>query len=275
MTQISEQHERRQQYVESVGSSLTVNQEALAQALTARFAGMEGGAEAVAAALTLLTFERKLALSRLDALGAAELTLSREEGEDQDARAARDVPHMALLDYLERLRRRVDNDAGPAMARRLGLAKQPPNRFNALMPYAEAVVELCRAANVTLQDEVTGARYSTASLADAVAQRLGAYQQAAKDVSREQRETQAARAARDDAEAAFSQDVYAGAQVMEALYRQAGMVAQAERIRPNTRRVAGRSVADAADVTTEAATEAATDAVPSLNAARVASEADT
>lgn len=257
MTQISGQHEGRQQYVESVGSSLAVNQEALAQALAARFAGMEGADDAVAAAMTLLTFERKLAQSRLNALGAAELTLSREEGEDQDARAARDVPHAALLDYLERLRKRVENDAGPAMMRRLGLAKQPRDRFTAVVPYAEAVIELCRAAKVTLQDGVTGTDYSSASLADAVAQRLDAYQQTAKDVSREQRETQAARAARDAAEADFSQDVYAGAQMLEALYRQAGMVAHAERIRPNTRRVSGRGVADA-DATTAGATADAT-----------------
>jgi hypothetical protein len=240
MTQINQQHEGRQQYVEAVTSSAQTNQEELTKHLLARFAGREGAAAAVEAAVTLLAFEAQLAQERLGDLGGAELKLAQELGEDQAARTDRDAPLSDLVGYLERLRARIVSDAGDAVARRLGLSKPPAERLAAVKPYAEAVIQLCREANLTLSDLVMGTDYTSAALADGVEQRLSAFTAATDAVTREERETQAARAVRDGAADDFSQDVYAGAQLLEALYRQAGMTAHAERIRPSVRRVSGR-----------------------------------
>lgn len=240
MTQISQQHEGRRQYVEAFTSSAETNSEALRAHLTARFAGREGAAEAVAAAMTLLDFERALARERLDTLEGAELKLTQELGEDLAARAEREAPHAALIEYLDRLRRRVASDGGDKVARRLGLSKPPADRLAALAPFTEAVVQLCREANLTLVDPLTGSTYTSAALADGVQQRLDAFNAASGEVTREERETQAARTVRDAAAGDFSQDVFSGAQLLEALYRQAGMTAHADRIRPSSRRVSGR-----------------------------------
>lgn len=264
MTQISQQHEERRRYVEAVTSSADTNKETLRAHLTTRFAGRAGAAEAVAAAMTLLDFERALMVERLDTLGGAELKLTQEVGEDQAARADRDAPHKALLEYLERLRRRVAGDAGDKVAQRLGLLRPPSDRLAALVPFTQTVIQLCREANLTLTDPMTGAPYSTAALASGLQQRLDAFNSASAEVTREERETQAARAVRDDAVSDFTQDVYAGAQLLEALYRQAGMSAHAERIRPTSRRVAGRLPEDPLPSagTSAAGTPAPTDDTP-------------
>jgi hypothetical protein len=247
----------------AVTSSSETNREAIRQRLTARFQGMKGGERALEAALTLLAFQEQLLRARVDNLGEAELTLSQEVGEDQDARVARDAAHAELSDYLDRLRRRLNADAGEKVTRRLGLSKPPAGRFSALEPYAKAVIQLCREASLTLTDPLTGFAYSSGAVADAVAQRLGAYQAKLTDISREVRETQAARVVRDEAADDFSQDVYAGAQLLEALYRQAGMTAHAERIRPSARRVSGRVSEDPIPPPPDAAADATGAAPPS------------
>jgi hypothetical protein len=240
MSQISKQLENRQLYVEAVVSSSEVNEAAIIERFLARYKDQTGAEEAAQALQTLLTFERGIATRRINEVNAAELTLSRELGEDLAAREQRDTPYADLIQYVNLIRDRVGTDGGAATARRLGLASALPNRLSAVESYIENAIKQCTHHDLTLSEPLTGTGYTTAQLADGLRARLRAHHDASADVTREERETQTARADRDEAIDDFQQDVFASAQILEGVYRQVGMAAHADRIRPSARRVLGR-----------------------------------
>ena len=78
---------------------------------------------------------------------------------------------------------------------------------------------------------------------DAFAEALGA-------LEGDQLETQTAMIARDEEVARIQDLLYGSASIVEGIYRQAGMIEEAERIRPTARRVSGREANDEGDVPT-------------------------
>lgn len=227
----------RKRYAESVLSAVDALWGKATDGLEARLGDVEGFDRAHIAAQG--PFQGAIVKRALVGLERAEAELVAETGQDAQTRDARDTAHEALWDEVTYTRRSLLLELTAQQMRGLGLASAPPRGHANFEAYTTNAIAQLRAQDLQVTPR-RGSAYTTAELAPELEARLKAYADARAAVALDERETQAAREVRDQAVADFEQLVFAAAAILEGLFRQAGMVAIAERIRPSSLRVSGR-----------------------------------
>ena len=169
---------------------------------------------------------------------AAASALAQDLGEDIMARDQRTVAATQLTQLLSGCRRRVGENLGESALRIYRLDQTTPVGQEALRRYGAEVLTLLEQ-NPRTAEDLFGESFSTATLATKLAPAVAALQAALQDVAREERETQAARAARNQAEERHRTTASNIAAILEAHLRMAGLTEQADRVRPTYARTVG------------------------------------
>ncbi|MEM9494106.1 MAG: hypothetical protein AAGC55_33480, partial [Myxococcota bacterium] len=169
----------------------------------------------------------------------ADREVARELGEDRQARGERDHQAEAMRDTLVRLRGLVAGAHGPEAVDAVGLSGAIPTRTEALVPFARNTADKL----VTLSAPAPALSFTTLNLdaaAAALRQQAERLDRALSELARDRRETQAAQDAHHRANDAWQRDYSALARIIESSFLLAGMEHQAARVRPTSRRRAGR-----------------------------------
>lgn len=171
---------------------------------------------------------------------AAANNLAQDESEDIFARAERTDAAEQLSRLLSACRSRIRENLGDDALRIYRLDRTTPVAREALRRYGAEVLNLLEQNPRTAAD-LFGDTFSTATLAAKLGAAVTTLQIALQTVAREQRETQTARARRNQAEVHFRTTVSNIAAILEAHLRLAGLTEQADRIRPTYARTSGES----------------------------------
>lgn len=228
------------QYARSVAATGRLNADPIILAIQQRF-----GAAAIEAAAT-----RALILGHCDLLErltgefeASIIALAKESTEDILAREERDTARQALARLLGGTRTRMRDSFGETEMRAFRLRARNPASHEGMLRYASDVVALMEQNRRTATDAF-GATFDTEVMAAALRPAVESYRQTIADVSREQRETQQARAARTLTEERFRDALVNIAAIVEAYLRMAGMDDLADRVRPTLARTSGEAEGD-------------------------------
>lgn len=236
VTQFAKQ---RREYVTAMVSTVETRGAQIAALVAATYRLKEPlGAEAFE---QMLQAQAEASLAALDALEEAERALAQEASDDEDRRIERDAAGEALAETLRYIRQHLSGDVDAAMLKRLGFSKrlQVERGFTMVAQYAKAAVGALEANAVTIAPRI-GAPYSTGDVVAVLKPVVERAEAAQAALARDNRETQEARRARDEARAYYQRIVASAASIVEGFCRQAGLVDAAERVRPSTRRVSGR-----------------------------------
>lgn len=203
------------------------------------------GAQAIEAAVA-----RSLILGHCDLLerltGEFELsitTLARESAEDMLAREKRDSLHQTVSKMLVGARTRMRDSFDETETRAFRLNGRTPTSHEGVLRYASDVVALMEG-NPRTATDAFGATFDTQVMVAALRPAVEMYRQALQDVTREQRETQQARAARTLAEDQFRDGLVNIAAIVESYLRMAGLDELADRVRPTLARTSGEGEAE-------------------------------
>ncbi|MEL6179698.1 MAG: hypothetical protein AAFS10_12135 [Myxococcota bacterium] len=245
MVKVSVRFEGREKYANAVTSVATG--EVMGEAIN-RLEASYGSAETFqrSAFDAMAAFQSQAVEDALERLRSTEIKLASELGEDQLGRDERDEHNDALVDTLRYVRNRCLNDLERSEVNTLGFTKAVPTSHSALPNYAANAVAQLRKEERAITPRL-GDPYTTTALAALVEAELSVYNTALAKLSKEERETQGARLARDEAVEHFERTSYAAAAILEGIFRQAGMGEIADRIRPTTLRVSGRLDEDPID----------------------------
>lgn len=228
------------QYARGVAATGRLNADPIILAIQHRF-----GAQAIEAALA-----RALILGHCDLLErltgdfeASIIALAKESTEDILSREERDTAREALSRLLGGTRTRMRDSFGETEMRAFRLRARNPASHEGMLRYASDVVALMEQ-NPRTATDAFGATFDTQVMAAALRPAVETYRGAIAAVSREQRETQQARAARTQAEERFRDGLVNIAAIIEAYLRMAGMDELADRVRPTQARTSGEAESD-------------------------------
>lgn len=171
------------------------------------------------------------------------ITLAQESTEDILAREGRDSAHLALARLLGSTRTRMRDSFSETEMRVYRLRGRNPTSYEGMLRYASDVVALMEQ-NPRSATDAFGATFDTQVMAAALRPAVATYRQSLDDVTREQRETQQARAARTLSEELFRDALVNIAAMIEAYLRMAGMDELADRVRPTLARTSGEAESD-------------------------------
>jgi len=173
----------------------------------------------------------------------AELTYFGEKADDAPIKVARDLAVTRVADVLAQLRTAIEGTLGAPAAAQYGIVGDIPRTPHKLVSYTTNIVK-------QLEDnprQVTtplGASFNTAPAAVAVKATLDDLVKLVNDDNRETRELEEAQTARNRAVDAWSDTYQGAASTFEGLYRTAGYVELAERVRPTHRKLRGEDPGD-------------------------------
>ena len=234
MVEISTQTANKQAITRTVVSSLGTHGDALSSKLETLL--FPGGAPADLTVRGFCEALLQLLQKDIEEVVRCDQEVARESGEDREAREARGSEAAALRQLMFRVRSALDSVGGEKAVAQGGLGGRIPDKPGALLPFARNVAKQVVTVTVVGGGLVTFDVNTAASIVSEAADRL---EQALDNVANDTRETQAARSAHDDADATWRQHYTPLAGIAERLYRLVGMVHEADRVRPTSRRRAG------------------------------------
>lgn len=219
-----------------------------ASKISAALAALAKEAQGNNSPATAAVFEIVLLSSadRLDyvskALYSAELKLSTERADDIQPRLARDTQHHALLDNLVHVRGIVELSLGADSLKSYGLhGETPRNTARATLNHASNVIHLMEQQPVST---ITGfgTVLDTSAIVAALKAKAGALEASVATLETESRELEDALSERNRAAALWSETYRGVADTLTGMYRLAGWVELAERVRPTARVTLGDEV---------------------------------
>lgn len=229
----------RQKSAGAVVASLEAHGDAAGERLGAQFkAVLRKGEAAPDVAQTLRLFGRMLARDAA-ALAEADDRHEAEKADDDAPRAARDESAAVVREACVVARDGVAAVYGDAALAPLGLAEAVPAASDgaSLARYAERAAGKLADAKLPLPKPRTRAvSVDRGALAASIGERLPTLQRALGDVERERRELEGTQAAKNSAVAQYDATFSLVANVAGAVLRAAGMIDQADRVRPSARR---------------------------------------
>ncbi len=189
-------------------------------------------------------------------LSDAHHALLAERTKDAAARDERDEAEKALLTELTAGRSVFEGAYGPEKLETLGFTTRMPSNAKALVEQAEFVDRQVTANAAGLPKARSGVTVDAeAFLAECLRPAIARLRRALVRVGREGKLTETAVFAKDTAVEEFNVEFFGTAQVVEALFRKAGLKKVAARVRPSTRRLGTTEIPFPADPT-ELETEA-------------------
>ena len=235
---ISKMTSHQLNYSRAVISAGQTHLDALVAGLGQRYSAFS--AERIDQTRALLGFHGDLLAQVAGEYEAAASALAQDEAEDIMARDQRSTAAGQLTRLLSACRSRVRENLGEDALRIYRLDRTTPVAQEALRRYGAEVLGLLEQ-NPRTAEDVFGDAFSTATLTVKLAPAVAALQSALAEVAREERETQSARTARNQAEERFRATISNIAAILEAHMRLAGLAEQADRIRPTYARTSGEA----------------------------------
>ncbi|MEM9494314.1 MAG: hypothetical protein AAGC55_34530, partial [Myxococcota bacterium] len=173
------------------------------------------------------------------AMDGAELRYLAEQADDPDIRARRDRAAEHAMVALKRVQSHIATHLGEAGLTRYGLAGNRPRRPGELAEYIGAAITLLRQYPQTASDSLAGT-FDSEQVARTLDDVLAPLRAGIADVIRERRELEARLIERNRALDEWNKAYRGVASSLTGLYTLAGADELAQRIRPTSRRAAGR-----------------------------------
>lgn len=179
--------------------------------------------------------------SRLTAVSAALVRADddheKELGDDAEPRDRRDTAAATLYASATELRSLLDGAYGPKALAPLGVRGDTPHDPSALATWVDNLIRGLRDRSITLPaPRRKGIKLDREAEADALEAELTALQEALGDVSREKREAEATQTAKNKAMERYDETFAQTAGLFTVLFRAAGMLEVAERVKPSRQR---------------------------------------
>jgi hypothetical protein len=218
--------------------------EAAARAIAERLKKhTRAGAEKLDVAALIHQFGLRLT-ANVEAMVAADEAHEVELGDDAQYRDARDAAHATLYKLVIDVRDQVKSVLGDPGLEKLGMKSPATDSPDRLAVYARSVVRKLADAKIELPaPKRKTATVDRGAMRDELEAALAPLEEALKDVSREVKEAEATRVARQKAIAEYDDAFAETANLYDALFRAAGMDEIADRVRPSKRRP-GRTATD-------------------------------
>jgi hypothetical protein len=238
MSEISKQVANRIAWARFVVSSCRIHGEPVKAVLAQLYDGIDGF-DGTQFGEVMDTAAARLGTAT-DEMRAAELALAAELSDDDEHRGRRDEVVEQLREELFAGRDVLERGLGEGAASAYGLSSAPPRRPDALLAFAENVINLLQETPESGTD-VFGNAVETAAIASSLEQSHARLEAALDQIDQETRKAQQARAARDEVVDQWA-EVYRGtATVLSGLFLLAGRRDLADRVRPTIRGTAGKS----------------------------------
>jgi hypothetical protein len=218
-----------------VASALTVHEEPVVTGLLANNAALPPEDHIDPAVLKqLFAWLGKLLQQKGNALAAAEAAYVSEQADDVPLRIERDARHETLSAHSILVRDRVETHIGRDSLAAYGLSNRTPRTAPDLLIYAKTASALMREQPREVPDGMGGV-LSTVALADSLDGMCSALDASVQQLVNEQRELDAARAARNTAQGELVAMYQMIAGLLVYVFRLAGHPDLADRIRPVVR----------------------------------------
>ena len=252
---MNKRHRHQQQYARAVVAAGTLNLNAIAERITARL-----GANADELDTDVMKAHLSSLLALLERITAdfeaANEGVTTDTAQDISAREDRTNTSSTLLKIISGGRARIRESLGEDALRIYGLDAPPPRDSDGLKHYTSQVITLL-GDNPQKASDLFGGEFDTATVEAALEQRYQEFSAAMDTVEREKRETQAARATRDESELIFDTVLLNTANVLASHLRMAGLDVLAERIRPTFARTSGDTEVEVPELADDLADEQA------------------
>ncbi len=224
-----------------VASALTVHQEPVVAGLLANNAVLQPEDRIDAVVLQqFFGWLRKLLQQKGDALAASEAAYVSEQADDVPLRTERDARHEVLNTQAILVRDRVETHLGRDSLAAYGLSNRTPRTAPDLVVYGKTASALLREQPREVPDGMGGV-LSTVALADSLDSMCSTLNESVQQLVNEQRELDAARAARNTAQGELVAMYQMIAGLLIYVFRLAGHPDLADRIRPVVRAAARRT----------------------------------
>lgn len=177
-------------------------------------------------------------LGQAGELKVQELTYTAEQADDPPVREARDAKVTEVVALMTRLRSTVEDTLGRSALKAYGLTGETPRVPRKLLGHVENVAQLLEKKPATAATPF-GASFDTAVAASSLRTQHAALTALLQAEDREARELEDALTRRDRSAAAWTEGYQGVAGALEGLYRMAGWIELADRVRPTQRTLRG------------------------------------